>query len=148
MAMRPALTVSRPAMRRSVVDLPQPEGPSRTTSLPAGTSKLTSSTALGVPQSLLTRWTEIADIAGGPSYDTCPPTPRVRGAPDTWRRVLHSAPLASQEGQNIVTEHRILETPRHTTAYLSCGAEDAPLIVFVHGWPELSISWRHQLPCF
>jgi pimeloyl-ACP methyl ester carboxylesterase len=20
--------------------------------------------------------------------------------------------------------------------------------VFVHGWPELSISWRHQLPCF
>jgi pimeloyl-ACP methyl ester carboxylesterase len=22
------------------------------------------------------------------------------------------------------------------------------VIVFVHGWPELSISWRHQLPCF
>jgi pimeloyl-ACP methyl ester carboxylesterase len=21
-------------------------------------------------------------------------------------------------------------------------------MVFVHGWPELSISWRHQLPCF
>ena len=20
--------------------------------------------------------------------------------------------------------------------------------MFVHGWPELSISWRHQLPCF
>ena len=25
---------------------------------------------------------------------------------------------------------------------------DAPLIIFVHGWPELSISWRHQLPAF
>ena len=25
---------------------------------------------------------------------------------------------------------------------------DAPPIIFVHGWPELSISWRHQLPCF
>jgi pimeloyl-ACP methyl ester carboxylesterase len=62
--------------------------------------------------------------------------------------VLHSAPLASQEGQSIVTDHRIVKTARHTTAYLSCGAEDAPLIVFVHGWPELSISWRHQLPCF
>jgi pimeloyl-ACP methyl ester carboxylesterase len=23
-----------------------------------------------------------------------------------------------------------------------------PLIIFVHGWPELSISWRHQLKAF
>ena len=46
-----------------------------------------------------------------------------------------------------VTEH-ISKSPRHTTFYLACGAEDAPPIVFVHGWPELSISWRHQLPCF
>ena len=45
-----------------------------------------------------------------------------------------------------ITEH-IVKTARHTTFYLGCGAEDAPLIVFVHGWPELSISWRHQLPC-
>jgi pimeloyl-ACP methyl ester carboxylesterase len=22
------------------------------------------------------------------------------------------------------------------------------VIVFVHGWPELSRSWRHVLPCF
>jgi len=46
-----------------------------------------------------------------------------------------------------ITEH-IAKSPRHTSFYLACGAEDAPLIVFVHGWPELSISWRHQLPCF
>jgi len=36
----------------------------------------------------------------------------------------------------------------HTSFYLACGATDAPLIIFVHGWPELSISWRHQLPVF
>jgi soluble epoxide hydrolase / lipid-phosphate phosphatase len=36
----------------------------------------------------------------------------------------------------------------HTTHYLAAGREDAPFIVFVHGWPELSISWRHQLPVF
>jgi pimeloyl-ACP methyl ester carboxylesterase len=41
-----------------------------------------------------------------------------------------------------------LTTARHTTFYLADGADDAPLIVFVHGWPELSLSWRHQLPCF
>ena len=46
-----------------------------------------------------------------------------------------------------VTEH-VVKTDRHRTFYLSCGAETAPLIVFVHGWPELSSSWRHQLPCF
>ena len=46
-----------------------------------------------------------------------------------------------------VTEH-VLKTDRHTTFYLACGANDAPLIIFVHGWPELSHSWRHQLPVF
>ncbi len=34
----------------------------------------------------------------------------------------------------------------HTTFYLAAGPEDGPLIVFVHGWPEQAISWRHQLP--
>lgn len=46
-----------------------------------------------------------------------------------------------------ITEH-ILRTDRHTTFYLSCGATDATPLIFVHGWPELSISWRHQLPIF
>jgi pimeloyl-ACP methyl ester carboxylesterase len=44
-----------------------------------------------------------------------------------------------------VTEHTV-KTARHTTGYLACGAEDGPLLVFCHGWPELSLSWRHQLP--
>lgn len=44
-----------------------------------------------------------------------------------------------------ITEHTI-KTQRHTTFYLASGPEDGPLVIFVHGWPELSISWRHQLP--
>ena len=44
-----------------------------------------------------------------------------------------------------ITEHT-LRTERHTTGYLSAGPDDGPLVIFVHGWPELSISWRHQLP--
>ncbi|WP_399697188.1 alpha/beta hydrolase [Xenophilus sp.] len=39
-------------------------------------------------------------------------------------------------------------TPRHTTRYLAAGLADGPLIVFVHGWPELAVSWRHQIECF
>lgn len=46
-----------------------------------------------------------------------------------------------------ITEH-VLKTARHTTSYLACGRADAPLLIFVHGWPELAISWRHQLPVF
>ncbi len=46
-----------------------------------------------------------------------------------------------------ITEHAV-RTDRHTTFYLACGPEDGTPIIFVHGWPELSISWRGQLPVF
>ncbi len=46
-----------------------------------------------------------------------------------------------------LTEH-VVRTERHTTFFLACGRADAPPIIFVHGWPELSTSWRHQLPVF
>jgi len=44
-----------------------------------------------------------------------------------------------------ITEHTV-KTKRHTTFYLADGPEGGPLVIFTHGWPELSISWRHQLP--
>ena len=47
----------------------------------------------------------------------------------------------------VVTEHAV-NAGSHTTFYLAAGPEDGPLLIFVHGWPELSISWRHQLPAF
>ncbi|MGC2461403.1 MAG: alpha/beta hydrolase [Steroidobacteraceae bacterium] len=46
-----------------------------------------------------------------------------------------------------ITEH-VAKRNDHTSFYLTCGATDAPLIIFVHGWPDLSIGWRHQLPVF
>lgn len=49
--------------------------------------------------------------------------------------------------QTSITEHSF-STGRHTTFYLAAGPEDGPLIIFTHGWPELSLSWRHQLPFF
>lgn len=44
-----------------------------------------------------------------------------------------------------ITEH-VAQTSRHKTFYLAAGPENGPLVIFVHGWPELSLSWRHQLP--
>ncbi|MAL79629.1 MAG: hypothetical protein CMN55_11050 [Sneathiella sp.] len=46
-----------------------------------------------------------------------------------------------------ITEHQ-LTTERHSSFYLASGPEDGPLVIFLHGWPELAISWRHQLPVF
>ena len=48
-AMRPLVTGSRPATIRSVVVLPQPEGPSSVTSSPGDTVNDTSSTTVSLP---------------------------------------------------------------------------------------------------
>ncbi len=46
-----------------------------------------------------------------------------------------------------VIEH-VAKSQGHTSFYLSCGAPHSTPLIFLHGWPELSISWRHQLPTF
>ncbi|MGY9056992.1 MAG: alpha/beta fold hydrolase [Alphaproteobacteria bacterium] len=46
----------------------------------------------------------------------------------------------------LVTEHSV-QTGGHCTFYLAAGPVDGPLVIMIHGWPELSHSWRHQLAC-
>ena len=46
-----------------------------------------------------------------------------------------------------VTEH-FTKTRGHGSFYLASGPEAGPLIIFIHGWPQLSHSWRHPLRCF
>ncbi|MBW4791214.1 alpha/beta fold hydrolase [Pseudomonas tolaasii] len=43
---------------------------------------------------------------------------------------------------------RTFSTPRHTTHYLESGPADGPLMMFLHGWPELSLIWRAQMAAF
>ena len=45
-------------------------------------------------------------------------------------------------------QERTLVTSRHRTAWLEAGPESGPLMVFVHGWPELGLVWRAQLERF
>ena len=78
MRMRPPVTASSPAISRSVVDLPQPDGPRSTSICPAAASKLTSSTARVAPHHRLTCWTEIADNRPPRGCDVCV-TRRCRG---------------------------------------------------------------------
>ena len=46
----------------------------------------------------------------------------------------------------IQTRH--IETARHRTSYEEVGPADGPLMIFLHGWPELGIIWRAQLEHF
>src|SRR5689334_7239129 len=43
---------------------------------------------------------------------------------------------------------RTLSTPRQTTHYIECGPSDGPLMIFLHGWPSISLMWRAQMDAF
>lgn len=43
---------------------------------------------------------------------------------------------------------RRFESRRHATHYLESGPADGPLLIFLHGWPELSLIWRAQMTAF
>lgn len=51
---------------------------------------------------------------------------------------LPSSPLVS----------RTFSTPRHRTHYIECGPVNGPLLMFLHGWPEISLAWRAQMEAF
>lgn len=39
-------------------------------------------------------------------------------------------------------------SPRHTTHYWEAGPASGPLMIFLHGWPEIGLVWRAQLEAF
>ena len=43
---------------------------------------------------------------------------------------------------------RELVTSRHTTRYLEEGPASGPLMILLHGWPELGLMWRAQMDTF
>ena len=43
---------------------------------------------------------------------------------------------------------RTFSSPRHTTRYWEAGPVDGPLMIFLHGWPEIGLMWRAQLEAF
>lgn len=41
-----------------------------------------------------------------------------------------------------------LRSPRHTTHYWHAGPAEGPLMIFLHGWPEIGLMWRAQVEAF
>ena len=42
----------------------------------------------------------------------------------------------------------IFSSPRHTTHYWQAGPAAGPLMIFLHGWPEIGLVWRAQMEVF
>jgi pimeloyl-ACP methyl ester carboxylesterase len=45
-------------------------------------------------------------------------------------------------------EAKSIGTSRHRTSWIEVGPPNGPLMIFLHGWPELSIVWRSQIEAF
>ena len=43
---------------------------------------------------------------------------------------------------------RNFSSPRQMTHYIACGPADGPLMIFLHGWPSISLMWRAHLDAF
>ena len=43
---------------------------------------------------------------------------------------------------------RTFSRPHHTSHYIECGPADGPLMIFLHGWPSISLMWRAQMDAF
>ena len=56
-------------------------------------------------------------------------------------------PAASSSNASNLTV-RTFSTLRHTTRYLEAGPADGPLMIFLHGWPEIGLMWRTQIEAF
>jgi pimeloyl-ACP methyl ester carboxylesterase len=54
---------------------------------------------------------------------------------------------ASSDNVPNLTVHTF-SSPRHTTRYLEAGPADGPLMIFLHGWPEIGLMWRAQIEAF
>ncbi len=57
-------------------------------------------------------------------------------------------PMGAWAASSAALASRTFATPRHITHYLECGPAEGPLMVFLHGWPELSLIWRAQMEAF
>lgn len=62
--------------------------------------------------------------------------------------VSSTANPASNPDNAPVLAVRSFSSPRHTTRYLETGPSDGPLMIFLHGWPEIGLMWRAQIEAF
>lgn len=63
----------------------------------------------------------------------------------TLENTMNSNSIATKSPDLTV---RTFNSPRHTTRYLEAGPTDGPLMIFLHGWPQIGLMWRAQMEAF
>lgn len=64
------------------------------------------------------------------------------------QRHIHASRNAPRQNTGAQLLSRTFSTRRHTTHYLECGPYAGPLMIFLHGWPEIGLMWRGQMEAF
>ena len=54
--------------------------------------------------------------------------------------------VAMASAPNLIA--RTFVSPRHSTFFWEAGPADGPLMIFLHGWPEIGLMWRAQMQAF
>ena len=49
---------------------------------------------------------------------------------------------------HVILTARTFHSQRHTTRYWETGPADGPLMIFLHGWPQIGLMWRAQMEAF
>src|SRR5262245_57973465 len=110
----PAVADSRPAIMRSVVVLPHPDGPSRHTTSPAPTSRSTSRTATTSPKIFVRPESPIVDmIARGPPLGSPPPSPLDRSEGDAAQELVLKEEGHHDDGDQEQGLDRRQQAPAH-----------------------------------
>jgi len=55
---------------------------------------------------------------------------------------------AASNGATPKLTARTFSSPRHKTRYLENGPSDGPLMIFLHGWPEIGMMWHTHMEAF
>ncbi len=78
-----------------------------------------------------------------------------RGGPALNRRTIlmglgaaATLPMGAWAASSAALASRTFAIPAISRHYLECGPAEGPLMVFLHGWPELSLIWRAQMEAF
>jgi pimeloyl-ACP methyl ester carboxylesterase len=56
--------------------------------------------------------------------------------------------MKHREEESPTLTARTFSSPRHTTHYWEAGPAAGPLMIFLHGWPEIGLMWRAQVEAF
>jgi pimeloyl-ACP methyl ester carboxylesterase len=59
-----------------------------------------------------------------------------------------TAPVRAALPKPAALAARTFRSPRHASRYWEAGPTDGPLMIFLHGWPEIGLMWRAQVQAF